>query len=324
MSVNIWPSPNNKLGIIFSASSTSEHVEAQLSEMFAGANPVLCSSARSSLSLIIEHMQLSRDSLVRVPAFASHCLLETVSRFATPAPYQMNTNCDASIVYHQWGISQGNLINNPGTIIEDACDSIYLENKISMKLGGEYEVWSLPKILACSTGGVIWCKNEKDADSLRELRNNRGHSRSLQWYLRMLGEHYPSILPYWSGVESLCGNLPERALNEILFAFKNYDEIKMQRKNRLDLVANFLSIDSTVISDSRLPCCIPLLIEEDSAKFLTELGINIGFRYFEKINSDNKSELTKVYPLPIHQQVPMALLEAGLDKLKEKEAICIT
>jgi len=323
MSVDIWPSPNKRPGVLFSASSTSDHVENELSKMFGGAYPVLCSSARSSISLIIEHMQLSRDSLVRVPAYASHCLLESVSRFATPVPYQADINCEVSIVYHQWGVSQYNLKNNSGTVIEDACDSVYLENNISMKLGGKYEIWSLPKILACSTGGVIWCKNNKDAENLRELRDNRRHSPSLQWYLRMLGEHYPSLLSYWGGVESLCGNLPERALNEILSAFINYDEIKIQRKSRLDLAKKYLNIDSTISLDNRLPCCLPILIKENTATLLTELGINIGFRYFEKINSVNESELTKVYPLPIHQQIPMALLEVGLNKLKENDATCI-
>jgi len=324
MTVDIWPHSNTKLSILFSSSATSEKVEEYLSQMFAGAYPVVCSSARSSLSLIIEYMQLSRDSLIRVPAFSSHCLLESISRFATPVPYQADVNCKASIIYHQWGVSQYNLKNNPGIIIEDACDSVYRENNISMKLGGEYEVWSLPKILGCSTGGVIWCKNQKDADSLRTLRNNRAHSKSIQWYLRILGEDYPSLLQYWGGVESLCGNLPKRALNEILSAFMNYEEVKFQRKTRLDLVANYINIGNKILLDNRLPCCLPIHIKEDAVSFISELDINIGFRNFEKINSVNKSEVTKIFPLPIHQQMPIKLLERTLNKLKENEATCIT
>jgi len=317
MEINIWPNSNKKFSSRLISNVSHHDVENKLSSMFEHAYPVVCSSARSCISLIIEDLKLSRGNFVKVPAYASHCVLESTSRFATPITYNADVSCDASIIYHQWGITQENTNKSPGVIIEDACDSIYSEKHIRMPLGGDYEIWSLPKILGCSSGGVIWCRNKADAKNLSLLRNKRKHSGIFHWYLRVLGRKHPVAMSYWNGVESLSGQLPSLALNEILFTLDSYDAIVEQRKDRLDLARSCLDPVYKNKEDGRLPCCLPLSVSNNEIKELANIGIDIGIKHFEKINSSGKSELTKVYPLPVHQDIPMDMLESSLKILKK-------
>jgi putative PLP-dependent aminotransferase (TIGR04422 family) len=319
MSIEIWPNIQ-KVKLTF---KRVNHLvlEDTLSNMFDGAYPVVCSSGRSSISLILEHLRLTRGDFVKVPAYASHCVLESVSRFATPLSYKESSEVQASIIYHQWGNSKSNVYPNSGIIIEDACDSVYIERKIKFPLGGKFEIWSLPKILACNSGGVIWCKNENDADEIASLRDKRSHAKNLQWFLRLLGKKYDVAMNYWSSTESLSGKLSKFPLNEILSSLSRYDEIAERRKERLNLVASYLGKGKNISMDYRLPCCLPMEVLAQEIEKINSKGINIGFKNFEIINENGKTRIVKVFPLPVHDSIPMDMLESCLELIKTKNVV---
>ncbi len=315
MYIGIWPNSKLRIMPIPGFGCKSSVVEKIFLEYFNNGYPVICSSARSCINLLLEHFELSRNSLVRVPPYASHCVLESVSRIATPLHYSSNEHADVSIVYHQWGIPHEFKPVNAGLIIEDSCDSVYQEPDGMMSLGANYEVWSLPKILGCSAGGIIWCKSLDDASHIQELRDNRNQSPHLQWYLRLYGAKRELFMRYWHGVESISGQLPARALSEILYSFKQYEHIVNQRKKRIDVVCDQFGQNIRKKLYGRLPTCLPLLINEHDDISNHELVLNIGFKHYQKVNDQGISELYKVLPLPVHQDMPLSSLKENIKTL---------
>lgn len=317
MSIDIWPKSRLRKNPVFGFGIKSSNVEQVLSKKFENTYPVICSSARSCINLLLEYMGFSRNSLVKVPAYASHCVLEAVSRTSTPVYFMTKEKTDLSLVYHQWGIPQEFRPNSSDLIIEDACDSIYQESNKMLFLNGNFEIWSLPKILGCSAGGVLWCRLSEDAEKLKELRDLRSTVPNLQWYLRLLGSKNSTAMKYWNGIESISGQLPSGALSEILYSLDQYELILNDRKKRVEHVENFLNIDFSKKLYGRLPACLPIHI--NASKYVThnESELNIGFRHFERINSEGISELKKVLPLPVHQDMPLSILDDNLRLLKD-------
>jgi putative PLP-dependent aminotransferase (TIGR04422 family) len=70
--------------------------------------------------------------------------------------------------YNQWGIV---LNKQENLFLSDCADSFYPIGGKVCDLNSRFEVWSLPKILGTTFGGVIWCRDLSDAQSLRNLRN---------------------------------------------------------------------------------------------------------------------------------------------------------
>lgn len=316
MYIDIWPSSSITKISFANFNTNSADIEKVLFDKFGKAHPIVCSSARSCLNLLLDYLGCSRNSLVKVPAYASHCILESISRTATPVHYASNECVDLSLVYHQWGIPQNFAPQNSSAIIEDSCDSVYERIDSLMLLKSNYEIWSLPKILGCSSGGVIWCKFKEDAATIKEYRDHRTVASTLQWALRMLGRKSRLAMRYWSGVESLSGKLPSVALNEILNSICLYDDIVKKRNCRINLVEEVLNINISEKLQGRLPSCLPFVVNNNQYITHDEKELNIGFRHYEKINSEGISELARVLPLPVHQDMPISVLEKNLMLLK--------
>ena len=180
----IWPE-SSFLKAIFNwpLFSSSENVESQLFKMFPSGYPVLCSSGRSALYLSLNYLEKKRENLVGVFPYANHCVVDSISRITTPCFGKESKNCDLRIIYHQWGYVQEKKISS--TTIDDCVDSLYLKGKDLFPTGGKFEIWSLPKILGTSSGGVLWCKNKIDSEKIKKLRDKNGSS-FFQWILRLI------------------------------------------------------------------------------------------------------------------------------------------
>ena len=64
--------------------------------------------------------QTLEESISKLFPYASHCVINTVSRLTTPVTYEANAT--KQICYHQWGITS---FNEKKPIIEDSVDSLY-------------------------------------------------------------------------------------------------------------------------------------------------------------------------------------------------------
>lgn len=318
MSTFLWPRASYDPGsIVRLPQATTAEVETAIGRLFATGHPVALSSGRAGLALILTTIGLNRPDLVRVPPFASHCVLEAVSRVATPLPAAARLPHSAWVMYHQWGHVQ-QLQKMEGDLIEDACDSFYVPGSPLFSSGGRFELWSLPKILGCSGGGVVWCRDAQDARRMRSARDSRGNDASLQWLLRRAGTRVPLFEEFWSGRESNCGGaLNGLAAADVLAAIDRWPELVEMRRERLSLLVSHIPSWLARPHD-RLPCAIPLAADPEIEKGMRELGITTGVRHFERILADGSSQCVKTLPLPVHQDVELSTLHGVLELLASR------
>ena len=219
----LWPKVSINFSSLFGL-CTSEKLEKELHEMFPSGFPVVCSSGRVALYIAISETNYDRTKNFKLFPFASHCVINTVSRLTNPTNFNLKKKSD--IIYHQWGISFDRYYT---PLIEDSVDSLYEKKSALFKQGSEYEIWSLPKILGTSSGGVLWCKNESDAISIRsKIKENR--NVFFTWILRLLSNKSTLFYSLWEGTEKGYKGLSVFQMNEIFYRIKSWDKLVENRK----------------------------------------------------------------------------------------------
>ncbi len=149
----IWPETRFVGGLHTLLSLPSvESIEMRLRDFFPTGFPVLCSSGRAALTMALEHSNQNRSDLVGLFPFASHCVIDAVARICTPLFGPTSVNANLRVVYHQWGYVQE--YNLPKNTIEDCVDTLCVKGTELFPGGGSFEIWSLPKILGISSGGM--------------------------------------------------------------------------------------------------------------------------------------------------------------------------
>ncbi|MGP1255661.1 MAG: putative PLP-dependent aminotransferase [Kiloniellales bacterium] len=286
-----------------------EAVEERLRQLYPGGEPVLVSSGRSGLSLIVEYLGLGRLDRVRVFPYASHCVLDAVGRRAMPS-LESQPEPAASIEFHQWGYLRN---TDEAVDIEDAVDSLCEPGCQLMPQGGRFEVWSLPKILGSLTGGVIWCRDPQDATRLRDMRVARPGAWT-QFCLRLLSVRSQAAIEYWSAREPIGGRLPQLALGEIDFLLMNLTDALSARRANFAKLAAFLP-PGIHRAEGRWPCVVPVTAEDRALEELQSLGA-VGPRHFEGDGRRGDRPLLRVLPLPIHQSVSVDTVESMAEVLQ--------
>lgn len=154
-----------------------ETIEEKLRGMFPTGYPVLCSSGRAALVIALLESEVSRGDLVGVFPYASHCVLDAVSRVATPLSGPTAVAVALRVVYHQWGFVQETDLSK--NTIEDCVDTLCVPGAAIFPGGGRFEIWSLPKIIGTTSGAVLWCRDSETAAKIRCFRDERGGGYSL-------------------------------------------------------------------------------------------------------------------------------------------------
>jgi putative PLP-dependent aminotransferase (TIGR04422 family) len=308
----LWPENSIFRGIASSYKFVgTEQIENLLQKMFPSGYPVLCSSGRAALTLALEQSNASRRDLVGLFPYASHCVIDAVARISTPLSGPTAFNADLRIVYHQWGYVQEK--NLPVNTIEDCVDTLCVRGTELFPGGGSFEVWSLPKILGTTSGGILWCKNEKAAEEIRGLRNNR-KGGFLQWVLRLISKNNLTVYNYWQGSEASCGRISIWQNGEILKAIENWDTFVADRFEKLELMWP-MTVDFLEKPVNRLPSVVPIdcLI---SVNEIVEIGLTAGTRMIEQLKPDGSRMINKVLPIPIHQDLSLTELKRIVNFLK--------
>ena len=145
--------------------ASSGEVEDLISSKFNGGFPVVLSSGRGAMKLIVQEFWAEKD--ISIFQFASQCVVTSIQA-ASVTPYS-RTDFTSEVIYHQWGYSD--LKRKARPFIEDSCDTFLEEGSSVLRLGGQFEIWSLPKILSSRFGAIAWCRNAKDAQHLRLVRD---------------------------------------------------------------------------------------------------------------------------------------------------------
>jgi putative PLP-dependent aminotransferase (TIGR04422 family) len=302
----LWPAPRfHATSLMRLAEASTVAVEGTLRSSFSGGEPVFVSSARAGIALTLEMLGAARADLVALPPYASHCLVEAVARRATPLASGAEAQAAYDIVYHQWGHVQARA-RAGGTLFEDACDTLCRRGAALFPLGGEFEFWSLPKIAACSSGGVVWCRDLAQAAGLRALRGQHRPAALLQWTLRRAGSRWAAAAEYWAGREAAGGAASRITCAEALHVLQRWDRIVEQREKRVEAVRACWPAWLSPRED-RLPCALPVRDEPEARDALRRLAADIGPRHYERVR-DTGSELVKVLPVPLHEDMDVTRL----------------
>ena len=302
----LWPQPKPLRAMLNAwRFVTISQIEKRLSEMFPGGTPVLFSSGRAALCHALLISGLARGDKAGVFPFANHCVLDAVSRIATPTAVGSDTSLN--VVFQQWGYVQHNDLSAHD--VEDCVDSLLVPGGRLFPGGGGFEVWSLPKILGTTGGGVLWCRSAEAAIALRQLRDSRTGG-SLLWGLRLLGMHSALLHACWQGAEASQGRPSRPQTGEILAALDVWCEIAADRQKKLD-IAWQLAPHWLPRPTDRLPCVVPVELSEGTNGEVLALraGISSGQRMIERSATSGLFELTRVLPIPIHQDVTMSRLD---------------
>ncbi len=306
----LWPEAKIARALLQAARfATTAKVEAKLAEMFHGGVPVLFSSGRAALTHALLIGGLARGDKVGVFPFASHCVVDAVSRVATPTDARNGSRLN--LVFQQWGFIQYH--NLSGHDVEDCVDSLLVPGGKLFPGGGGFEIWSLPKILGTTGGGVLWCRSVDTAIALRRVRDSRTRA-SLLWGLRLLGRYSALLHAFWQGAEPAQG-LPSRfQMGEILLALDAWNEVVADRRKKFDIA--WPSAPSWLAKPpDRFPCVVPVELSDNvnGESLALQAGISAGQRVIERASASGHFELVRVLPMPIHQDVTIARLRAMLD-----------
>lgn len=124
-----------------------------------GYNVKLFPSGRAAIATIIRFLKINRSNEVFTDKWSSHCLFNTIGAY-TNINTSLN-NPDLVICIHKWGKIKKIKVKKKFKIIEDSVDSLILNKKALFPNKGEFEIFSLPKIIGSITGGLVVTKNKK-------------------------------------------------------------------------------------------------------------------------------------------------------------------
>ena len=296
----IWPKVSYRWYDFFGKGS-EEEIESTLKEMFPSGFPVVCSSGRVALQIALTEKKLKRSDSINLFPYASHCVISAVSRVTNPTPFLYSNDSNPNLVYHQWGYDS---VEQNKVLIEDSVDSLYEKNTPLFYSKSDYEIWSLNKILGTTSGAILWCKNQIDAERIKR-KLIKDNSVIFSWVLRILSNKYLKLYKYWEGTEINYKGISKYQAKEIYKKILTWDSIVLDRKNKINLILKNSELTFQK-PKGRLPNVI-LINSSISEKKLNEIGFSVGYRHFY-----NGIKMNKVYPLPIHQDVPLSKINKAI------------
>jgi putative PLP-dependent aminotransferase (TIGR04422 family) len=306
-----WPKP--KFSNVYKSYFYKTHnIEDILNKYFPSGYPVLFPSARSALYFCIIYNRLNRENFVEYFPYANECILSSISQVTNPVPLNFYKNSDLKISYHHWGYQIK--LKNHNKILEDSADSLYLKNSKLFNSNGNFEIWSLPKILGTFSGGILWCKDINDYNEIKKIYPDSkiGFVNSFSKLFSHKSSYFYNL---WKAECYSNFNLPNFYRKEIYRALENWSYYT-------DLVQKNIEIISTIIEDwvpknnNRLPCVIPFKEDLKIFNILKNKGIKNDLRMFNVNFDENDQKYEKVYSVPVHYQVNKEFLKKIISIIK--------
>jgi putative PLP-dependent aminotransferase (TIGR04422 family) len=189
---------------------------------------VLMPSGRSCISAILKINKISRGDIVWAPKWSSHCVWNNISYFATPTINFKNTP-KVYLNIHKWGhihiLKSERFNKNIDILIEDSVDSLIVNKNALFPNDGNYEVFSLTKIIGSYSGGLLLCKNKNDYVKAKELQYKNMRLGFEQSYLKYINCVKPEIINVsnnWHYREYENFSVDINSLDNIEECIKNY------------------------------------------------------------------------------------------------------
>lgn len=307
----IWPIHSIRSSIFSLKNIVSESkLEEDLINLYPTGYPVLTSSGRSAIGLILSFFNLNRKNSIGLFPYASHCVIDSVSRICNPILGNVALNEEYRIVYHQWGFVQEFNLNE--FCIEDCVDTLCEPGTDLFPGGSSFEIWSLSKIFGISGGGIIWCKNFESSKEIKKIRDNSNYNSEIQSLLKIFSVFSPPLLTYWEGPEASHGKLSFFNLGEINSSIQNIDFYLDDKKRKLGILKKY-SYNLSGLIDGRYPSIFPSDIIPSERKFL-KWNLSARLRNFSyRVGEEFISKI--IFPVPLHFQISNILLERILMEL---------
>tara|TARA_B100000963_G_C22587553_1_gene653864 strand:+ start:531 stop:1517 length:987 start_codon:yes stop_codon:yes gene_type:complete len=259
-------------------------------------NVFLFPSARACIATVLRYLKFNRSKQVYVNKWVSHCIFNTVGAYTNIN--NTFSNPDMIITVHKWGKIQKFKKTNDIKIIEDSVDSIIIKKDSLFVNNGDFEIFSLPKIIGSISGGIILSRDKKFKDfCVVEQKKNKplGFYQSFQKFAE-----FSKIKSFntWLYHESWNTYLDANALDDIISCLDNYDLNKKLITGRLKILKQRFKF--LVNGYERLGPVVPIPLRHVSNKKLMN-------KYFliKHINSNENfdSQFEKVYIIPIHFKI---------------------
>ena len=278
------------------ATATPTMIESLLKEKFLGGFPVVLSSGRGAIKLIVQEFWRARE--LSIFQYASQCVVEAIQA-AGVIPLS-RTNLTSEIVYNQWGQLDLGCMTIP--FIEDSCDTFLPAGSTTLRLGAQFEVWSLPKILHSRFGAVVWCRNLEDAEHLIGIRDASKRGIIKKQILRNLRNLNHWNYRVWQTSEFQTYNLSKFEYGTL---FKDILLWDLMYREKRELMQNCFKLLRTKYSDyldiqkenpaEAVVYSSPVLIFELSNQDSSLPGIDENFQIMHKIKSGERPQKVLVY-----------------------------
>lgn len=306
-----WPKPKSPRIRDFASTVTAEMVEAKLNGLFRGGYAVLTTSGRAAIALALNILEVSRSDYVQTFPYASSCVLNTISRQATPTRFDFNNYDDVVLAYHQWGWFSNN-IPRGRALIEDCVDTLCAPGSQLFQLGGSFEIWSAPKVFGSNFGGVLWCARYSDFKKAKSILNEHGVD-ILNPILRRLGMHSETAYKVWEAREATQAAPSNLVASEVLAGIENIHTLIHHKKDLLEFIEKSCLFDFNIVN-GRYPSMIPFSYSVSETEIVNEKFSHL-IRHYTNQNSLSK-RFPKVLCLPIHHQVDIKDINSFISKLK--------
>jgi putative PLP-dependent aminotransferase (TIGR04422 family) len=312
------------------------------SALFANVHAVAFSSARAALSAVVSCMQIGRADFVELPPYSSHCVIESIARFATPLPYGARFSAPhgqvAQLLYHPHGFASPFDVHvMPNLVIDDAVDAFFEPGVSPIIEGRRFCVWSCAKVLGTYAGGFVFCRDQADYERLCDIRAAREATIGLQHARRLEGLTDSQAYLQWSGGESLAGAPHRQLAAHMLAALRRYssalppsvdskdsnsplgtyDQVKL-RVGALKDSGVLPLVPSLPKLSNALPCNVPIAISQtcgDPDWFTSTFTT----RHFPIRDLSGQLNLTNCLLLPVHTGVSNMQFDVYLSQLVHKK-----
>lgn len=291
----VW-AKRQKIKLSFKKANTRE-VEDLLESKFNGGFPVLLSSGRGAIKLIVQ--EFWKDNNISVFQFASQCVVNAIQA-ASVIPYS-RLDFTSEIIHHQWGYTDS--IQGQKPFIEDSCDTFLAEGASVLRLGGRFEIWSLTKILNSRFGAIVWCRNSKDAQQLREIRDRTKKSNLFKKRIyRNLRGINSSCYRAWEKMEYKAFNLSKLECGLIKTDVLKWKEKYLARLNLAEKAYSLFEnryqkyfVLTKIINRKVNREIAPVVILLSSQETREEFPLEYLFQFMHKTESGKKPQKYLVY-----------------------------
>jgi putative PLP-dependent aminotransferase (TIGR04422 family) len=303
-----WPLPkyykiNKKIPISFP--KTIEFIESFFAKKYKSKYAVLMPSGRSSINQILRYLKYDRSKIVNIPKWSSTCLYTAIGSITNVTIH--NYKADTLLIVHKWGCTFKyktikkfkNQIN-----IEDSADCLPGKKFLPFKNDTNFEIISLPKIIASYSGGIILTKDYDFYKYAKKQQNNNIRFKINQQ--KKNGNNYIN--------EKLSQDFFNKsAVNNIFICLKNFKlniDIINKRRNLIKKIIPSLKLDKERVG--------PVVIFK--AKKFPFLENILEKKFFNFHYLVDKEKYEECFIFPIHFGITEYEFKNKLKKIKNLNA----